>query len=32
MAGFDGDESAATSGADFVVGDQLAFDDCFVVS
>src|SRR4051794_25127993 len=32
MAGFDGDEGAATSGADFVVRDQLAFDDRFVAS
>ena len=32
MAGFDGDEGAATRGADFVVRDQLAFDDRFVAS
>ena len=32
MARFDGDEGAATSGADFVVRDQLAFDDRFVAS
>ena len=31
MAGFDGDKSPATSGADFVMRDQLAFDDRFVV-
>ena len=32
MAGLDCDEGAATSGADFVVRDQLAFDDRFVAS
>src|SRR6185369_12799552 len=32
MTGFDGDESAATSGADFVMRDQLAFDECFVAT
>ena len=32
MAGFDGDESAATSGADFVMRDKLAFDDRLDVS
>jgi hypothetical protein len=30
MAGLDGHEGAATSGANFVMRDQLAFDDCFV--
>src|SRR5919205_1006059 len=32
MARFDGDERAATSGANFVVRDQLAFDDRFVAT
>src|SRR5690242_615668 len=32
MARLDRDEGAATSGADFVVRDQLAFDDRFVAS
>ena len=32
MAGLDGHEGAATSGADFVVRDQLAFDDRFIFS
>src|SRR6185369_534926 len=32
MAGFDGNEGAATSGADFVMRDQLAFDDRFVAT
>ena len=32
MSWFDGDEGTATSGADFVMRDQLACDDRFVVS
>ena len=32
MAGLDGDEGAATSCADFVVCNQLAFDDRFVAT
>src|SRR5829696_1812016 len=32
VAGLDGHERAATSRADFVVRDQLAFDDRFVIS
>ena len=32
MAGFDSDERAATSRANFVVRDQLAFDDRFVAT
>jgi hypothetical protein len=32
MARFDGDKRATTSRANFVVRDQLAFDDRFVTS
>ena len=32
MAGLDRDKRAATSGANFVVRDQLALDDRFVIS
>jgi hypothetical protein len=32
MTGFDGDESSTTSRTNFVVRDQLAFDDGAIVS
>src|SRR3954462_2733421 len=32
MAGLNCDEGAATSGADFIVRDQLAFDDRLLIS